>query len=431
MIEPGRLPESDKENNHTFRNEGRPAGRCFPAVLIAVVLTVAGGALQAQSGAPSAKPSAVDASKPRTRSVATFSQVARRAAAARESSRLEEASGLYQQALGMRDSWTEGWWYLGTIYYELDRYAEARDALRRLVSLKPDGGAGWALLGLCEFELREYERALANLQRGRSLGLGGNAELIAVTRYRTALLLTRSEQSELALEILAAFAREQEESPTLVEALGLAVLRMPLLPSELPGDKRELVLRAGRAFFFTVKRRLSDAEREYETLVARYPETSNVHYAYGVYLLHADPDSALEEFRREIQVSPSHVPARLQIAFEYIKQGRYADGLAYAEQAVELAPRSFPARNALGRILLELGQTERAIRELEVGVKLGPGSAEMHFALGRAYARVGRKEDAARVRAEFLRLDKIRRSRREPARSAGTAEPPRDERAPM
>ena len=32
--------------------------------------------------------------------------------------------------------------------------------------------------------------------------------------------------------------------------MGLAVLRMPMLPAELPGTKRELVLMAGRARYF-------------------------------------------------------------------------------------------------------------------------------------------------------------------------------------
>jgi len=111
------------------------------------------------------------------------------------------------------------------------------------------------------------------------------------------------------------------------------------------------------------------------------------------------------------------VPARQQIAFEYIRRGEPAKGRRYAEEAVKLAPQSFAARNALGRILLSLGEVERAVEELETGVKLAPDSPQMHYQLARAYTKAGRKEDAARARKEFLRLEKIRRNKRKAPRT--------------
>ncbi|PYQ20076.1 MAG: hypothetical protein DMF81_19740 [Acidobacteria bacterium] len=114
----------------------------------------------------------------------------------------------------------------------------------------------------------------------------------------------------------------------------------------------------------------------------------------------------MEQFRRELVVSPGHVQALLQIAFEYIKRGDYASARPLAEQAATLAPAQFAARNALGRVLLEIGDTAGAITQLEAGVKLAPDSPEMRFALARAYSRAGRTRDADRERAAFLRLDK-------------------------
>ncbi|PYU88166.1 MAG: hypothetical protein DMG08_26565, partial [Acidobacteria bacterium] len=154
-----------------------------------------------------------------------------------------------------------------------------------------------------------------------------------------------------------------------------------------------------------------------------FPDTPNVHYSFGVFLLAEDPVAALEEFRRELRISPNHVPARLQIAFEYIKRNEHEKGLAYAQEAVKLSPDSFAARNALGRILLEMEQTQRAIEELEAGLELAPDSPEMHFAVARAYERAGRKDDAARAREEFKKLDRIRRTAREGSQAVGGIEP--------
>jgi hypothetical protein len=49
------------------------------------------------------------------------------------------------------------------------------------------------------------------------------------------------------------------------------------------------------------------------------------------------------------------------------------------------------------------------VRALEIAVKLQPASAESHFSLARAYSRAGMKDKAEQARAEFRRLDQMRR----------------------
>ena len=182
---------------------------------------------------------------------------------------------------------------------------------------------------------------------------------------------------------------------------------------------------AGRAGFNQAKARSSAIGRQsFEELVSRYPEAPNVHYAFGVYLLAEEPDAALEEFRRELRASPNHYHAMLQIAYELMKQGKFDEALPLAEKAMELTPNLFAARNAMGRILLETGDTDRAIRELETGVRLAPDSPEMRFSLARAYTKAGRNEDGARERAEFLKLDKARRTAKSGPQSVGGKEVP-------
>jgi tetratricopeptide (TPR) repeat protein len=339
-----------------------------------------------------------------------FEQISKRAAEARDQNKSDDAIRLYREALKLEPSWLEGWWDLGVILYEADRYEEARNAFRRLASLKPEGGPGWAMLGLCEFELRDYEHALRHLGRAQAIGVGSNPELNSVAQYHAAVLYTRFEEYEAGIKTLFTMAQKGNETPSLIEALGLGVLRMPFLPSEMPPDKREMVLMAGRAAYDMRMRRPADGQREFEELLTRYPETPNVHYAYGTFLLNTDSDAALREFNREIQISPRHVPALLQIAFEDIKRADFAAGLPFAEKAVDSAPQLFAAHDALGRILLGMGGTTQAISELETAVKLAPDSPEVCFALSTAYARAGRKEDAARLRAEFTRLNSLRKN---------------------
>ncbi len=346
---------------------------------------------------------------------AAYQEAVKKGDEARQAGRLNEAVEHYVSALKIRPDWVEGWWHVGTILYDGDHYEAARDAFRNLTAIDSKKGPAWALLGLCEFQTREYERAVVSMQRGRSLGLAGNVELENVVRYHAALVYIRFEQFEIAYEILREFLRSGNESAKVIEAFGLTMLRMPFLPNEVPPDKREQALIAGRAGFNMAARRKDEARAAFDELLARYPDAPNVHYGFGVYLLNHvnhDADAAIREFNRELEISSSHVPAMLQLAFEYLKRAEHETALTWAEKAVQLAPKMYPGRNVLGRVLIELGQLERAVKELEEGVRLAPDSPEMHYALARAYTRAGRRQDAAREREIFQRLEKLYNGKR-------------------
>ena len=359
--------------------------------------------------AQTASSKATDRTAQRKGAAANFDSLAKRADEAREANRPDEAASLYLRALRLKPTWKEGWWRAGAILYERDRYADAREAFLKFVAIDRKFGPALVMLGLCEFRLRQYEHALIHLRQGNLLGVGENPELRTVARYHEAIVHNHFEQFELAYDVMAPLINEQPETPDLVFALGLAMLRMACLPPEAPADKREMILKAGRATSYLITKRQQEAAQEFKELVENYPDSPGAHYAYGVFLLRDNPDVAIEEFRRELRISPKHVHARLQIAFEMIKQSRHAEGAPYAEEAVKLAPDLFAAHNALGRILLETGEIERAVKEFEIAVKLAPESPEMYFALARAYNRANRPKDAERARAEFMRLGKMRR----------------------
>jgi tetratricopeptide (TPR) repeat protein len=343
-----------------------------------------------------------------------FPVLAERAARAREEGRLEEAVAAYRQALRQRPSWTEGLWYLGATLYELDRYAEAREPFRRLLALEPKAGPAHALLGLCLYQTGDYELALAHLRQARALGFAANPQLERVALYHLALLLNKYEHFEESLFVLAGLAQQGLDSAALAEAAGIAALRRPLLPPEVPAADRELVRLAGRAAYAAGARRPHEAEQAFRELLARYPNAANVHYLYGSFLLGSRPEEAVKELLRELDISPNHLPALVALALELQKQGRPEEGLPYARQAAAAYPRSFAAQNALGRLLVETGALEEGIAALERARELAPDSVQTRFALSSAYAKAGRKQDAERERREFLRLRKLAGEAAEP-----------------
>ncbi len=336
-----------------------------------------------------------------------FDHLAAQAEQARTANRLDEAVALYRKALSLRPRWAEGWWYLGALLYDRDKYAEAATALRRSATLNPKVGTTWVMLGLCEYQLGRNDEALKHIQRGRRLGVSADTQFRRVMFFHGGLLLLGKGDFEKAQETLGAVSREGVENEDLTIALGLSVLR--ILPSKMqPGNAtlREVVLRAGSAEALAAQEKFDEALLEYERLTTEFPKEVNVHYALGRFLIasrHPDPERAVPAFQREIENFPEHVLARLGIASVKASTDP-AGGLRYAEEAVKLNPHLPLGHYLLGSLLLHTDQTARAIQELEIARRSLPNEARIYYALGRAYARANRKQDAERARAIFKQL---------------------------
>jgi predicted Zn-dependent protease len=333
-----------------------------------------------------------------------FDQVSKQAGVARDANDLEAAIALYQHAVTLKPSWAEGWYYIATIQYDRDRFPEARDAFRKLLPLTPKEGASWALLGMCEFRTKEYELALKHVGHGLQLGVRNSPQLDQVATYHFAMLLTHFGQYEEAVQQLVRIARLGVDDQQAVVVTGLASLRRPLFPSEVKPADAALVLAAGRAVFDALARKPAESQKEMEALVAAYPATPNVHYVYGSFLMLSDPEAGVRELKRELEISPDHVPSMEAIALDMLKNGDAAGAMPYARKAVALEPDSFVTHNVYGRALVDSGELKPGITELELSRKLAPDSPQTRIALATAYAKDGRKEDAARERAEFLKL---------------------------
>ena len=318
--------------------------------MLVVVLLLGSAAASAQSTRKvRPKPRS---SQTKTNAETEFERFVKLGDEARLSERLEEAISLYGEALKIKPKWPDGWWYVGAIFYQRDLYPQARDAFQNLVALEPERGPAWAMLGLCLFQTGEYERAAISLQRGRSLGVNDNSELAGVVRYHTALMYIRFEYFENAYDILSEFMRVGNESQKVVEAFGLTMLRMPFLPEEIPPAQREKVLIAGQAGYNMAARRLDQSRAAFDTLLSQYPNDPSVHYGFGVFMLSQDADLALKEFKRELEISPSHFAAMAQMAFEYMKRDQFTRRCRWRRRPCNLRRNCTPHGTCWGECCL-------------------------------------------------------------------------------
>ena len=334
-----------------------------------------------------------------------FNSLVAKAEAAREKDQVEQAIRLYRRAVEIKPDYVEGWWYLGTLLYESDQYTDGAIAFRHVTGLKPEMALGWAMLGLCQFEAKDYESALVHLERSDQLGIPRAESFYDVSKYHLALLLTRSGQFDRALRIAADFAVRDKDGPDLTEAMGLAALRKPLLPSELPPLEREMVMDVGHAMCDAAARRAAVLNSDIAMLLSKYPKTPEIHFLAGTMELGSDSDRALANWKAELEISPAHARALSSIVGEYLRRREYPTALPYAERAVAASPNDFVTHAVLGQALTE-GNIDlpRGIHELEAAIHYAPAQPQVHFVLAAAYAKAGRKQDAAKERAEFLRL---------------------------
>jgi len=336
----------------------------------------------------------------------SFEEVAKAANEAREADRDDDAIKLYQEGLKLRPEWQEGLWYLSTLLYQKERFAEARDLLRRFVTLEPKAGPGWALLGMSEYQTRDYSRALDHLKHAMRNGWEGRKELAQSVFYFVSVLLTRFEQYDDSMTMLFAMMKSGEQPDLIVEPIGLAALHLPLLPSEVPPDRRELIGMAGQSALSIEHHNQAETERLFGAMVASYPNEPGVHFLYGAYLMDVRPEEGIREMRRELEISPSHVGARLRLAEEYIKEQKFQEALGLAEEAVKLAPETAPAHMVLGEALVGKGEAARGVAELETARNQAPESARTHWDLLRAYTSAGRSADAKREKEEIEKLSR-------------------------
>ena len=337
---------------------------------------------------------------------ATFEELSTQAQQAYEADRLDDASQLYARTVQLRPDWPQGWWAIGMIAYQRDQYPECRDALTHMVQLDPSAAPGFALLGLCEFRTRQYDASFDHLKKAHMLVpvKQGGAPLLDMADYHLALLLTRQGAFEVAQEIMVRVALKVRTDPEMIFASGLAPLRLSILPSEVPADRRDVVNMAGKAFWDLATQPPAQAEADFKLLISKYPKFPNVHYFYGTYLAARHPEQCEPEFLQELRVTPDSVPARVQLTLRYIVERKLEKALKTAREAVALSPDSVGTQLGLGEVLRAQGKDKEALAVFLQAKRLDPLSPKIRFYLISVYRALGQIDEMRHEQNEYNRL---------------------------
>jgi tetratricopeptide (TPR) repeat protein len=339
----------------------------------------------------------------------SFLQISQQAESAREANQLPQAINLYQKALQLRPTWFAGWWEVGSIYYDLDLYSDARGAFQHAQADAKMQAPADAFMGLCEYELRDYPAARTHLSKWRAAGEPGGPSVAHVANFRWAELLIQDGRFFESLSLLDKMALEMGPNPSIAEAMGLAWMQMKYVPETYPPEKREMVWLAGTAaLWLSVNKHLDYSMVYLDRLTSRYGDQPNVHLLHGfVDEAAKDTDGAIDEDAKELKISPNSIAAMVQYALLCADAGKQLDEAdAAAHRALTLEPGSMRSHFALGRVLVAEKKWAESAIELEKAEQLSPNVSKVHYQLARVYLKLGRKQDAQRESAAFQALER-------------------------
>ena len=333
-----------------------------------------------------------------------FDELTASASSAREQGDVPRAIELYQQAVLLNPQWPDGWWYLGTLQYGANAYVPAIDALTHYLALTPKAGPAFALRGLCEFEEGQYPESLQDTEQAIALGAANQPRNAQIIFYHEALLLTKLGRYEEALGKFNALIKRGTVDEDVINGVGLAGLRMPILPKDIDPSQAQLVSQVGQAAVNVMRGDLTRGNQAFQAIFDRYPAMPNLHYLYGYLLFVLDPADSIVQFQKELEISPASAIAHSMLAWALGMQGDYAAALPNAEKSVEEDPTLPMAQLTLGKDLVETGDMNGGLPHLEAVLKSEPQNLEAHLALAKAYSKLGRKDDARRERLLCLAL---------------------------
>lgn len=326
----------------------------------------------------------------------TFDEWIAKAANAREAGRTAEAIADYQHAVELQPGWEEGWWYLGTLNYDIDHFDDGKKALQKVVELDSAMGEAWAFLGLCEFELQDYKASFAHLQRAQGLGFGEDADVAKVALYHLALLLNLNGEFERSADLLTTKFGSGVVPDPIKAVLGLALLRIPLLPTQVDPAHDAMMQAAGETAALLANRKADAAFASFEQMLAKYPRTPYVHYAYGMALASVSRYKEAEsQFDQETKVTAESALAWIGLAAALVEQRRGPEAEAAAQHAIQLDPQSAAAQEVFARALQLTGKSEQAARATAKGTVLRDTPVAVDTLQAKRYSLADKRETSS------------------------------------
>jgi serine/threonine protein kinase/Tfp pilus assembly protein PilF len=333
-----------------------------------------------------------------------------RALLLREAGREDQARDLLERAKALPLTTARDYYLAAIERMAGGDYSSSCDLLREARRLDPQDAYICYALGLCHAQLGHYHRAAYALDA--SLALWPD---FFASHYQRARAHNELGEHAEAIEEFGAAIRLR---PDFLDAyIDRALARRAL--GDYNGAEADLThaLEAGttatRVYFIRsdVRRRtgkVSGAKADYAEGLRCEPCDEVSWVARGVARMATDPQGALSDFDRALEVNPHYLPALEDRAAVLAgRPGRIDDAVASLDRAIQLAPGRGQVRAGRGVLLARLGRRDDALHDAKEAERLDPRPEVLYQAAG-IYALTGQtnptdRREAFRLLAAALR----------------------------
>lgn len=108
-------------------------------------------------------------------------------------------------------------------------------------------------------------------------------------------------------------------------------------------------------------------------LAEKAPKEKRVSYALGLwYRDNGNPDKAIEQFRKAIELDPNYGEAINQLAYRYFYKGEYAAALECLAKYAELNPNDANPFDSMGDLFWQMGDLDRSLENFRRALDVKP-----------------------------------------------------------
>ncbi len=327
------------------------------------------------------------------------------AQAAERAKDLPTAISEYRAALKLRPQIAEAWVNLGLDLYVMRRDEEAIAAFQQALKRKPELLGANLFLGMAYLRDSQYAKAIAPLKKVISLY---PKELRAYLNLSFTYQETgRLQDSAMILEKAnVLFPNNTEVLYNLGKSYTKLMETTYKQMAQIDGDSYRFHQVMGDSY--ELRKDFPNAQAEYLMALEKSPDPNlpGLHYSLGSsFWMEGRWDRAVEEFKKELDVSPVDSMTNWKLGDTYIALRKYDEARPYLENAIKEKPDLGQAYRDMGKLSILTGQPEEAIGYLKKVEQLAPEESSVHYLLAQAYRKLAKP---AEVKAELEMFQKLR-----------------------
>jgi protein O-GlcNAc transferase len=267
---------------------------------------------------------------------------------------------------------------LGTVYYNLTRYADAERALTRALEFDSKFPQTYFILAEA-YAAQNDARAVEAFKKCLQLQPSREDAWEGLSRE-----LARRKASDEAIEAFDRYAKSFPKEPLAHLLLGEAYFNKAQFLAALDEFQKAagLAPTLGRAYYsmgFTYKTmgKFSEAKKYFQQALALDPHLSLAAYHLGAILgSEGDYEESHRLLNQAIDSNPDYADAYRKLGENYFRQKKYAEAEQYLKTAVRLQPDGAQAHFLLSRVYVASKRPELAKNEYEVFRSLSEKEAE-------------------------------------------------------